>query len=339
MELLIDPNRIIYVTKTGKKIHLRRDCLTIKQSKVQQFKYNQINKEKYYSICQKCEMKETLFKTQKLCFPKQLKNNLLSISTIHPINNLSSSEYEAIPDDFSLNNNNNINNQQNNLKKSPIYNNSNNNSSFINYNNNNNNFNNNNNDLESISKKEPSFVNKSKTDNKDCMNINDNSIENIYVDDEEESTVINTNKRNEFKQIKLDLDNNKSIIDFNKRNKPQYNFIENFIFFFDVKLIVKNNISNIKIGFSIIYIDDEDVDSFDTLKMIHNFSIKNNTKINYLINLKEGFYIYEIQEDSQKPKKKQKYFQKIYLLNIFQIKPYLKTDKENECEYIYNDKE
>ena len=42
-------------------------------------------------------------------------------------------------------------------------------------------------------------------------------------------------------------------------------------------------------------------------------------------------------QNNKKISKKKKYFEKINLFNIIQIKPYLKIDKENECEYYIND--
>ena len=127
MEILNEPNRIIYITKKGKKIHLRKNCLTLKNSDIIETKLDEVNKDKYSSICQKCEiMEKKIFKTHVPFIPNRFRNNLLSISSIHQTksnNNISTSEYETIPDDFSnniINSNNfkiirnNINNKNNN---------------------------------------------------------------------------------------------------------------------------------------------------------------------------------------------------------------------------------
>ena len=107
MEILNEPNRIIYITKKGKKIHLRKNCLTLKNSDIIETKLDEVNKDKYSSICQKCEiMEKKIFKTHVPFIPNRFRNNLLSISSIHQTksnNNISTSEYETIPDDFSNN--------------------------------------------------------------------------------------------------------------------------------------------------------------------------------------------------------------------------------------------
>ena len=400
MEILNDLNRTLFITKSGKKIHLRRNCLTIKDSYVIELKYEDIDKEKYCTICQKCVAKEKIFKSQVPVINKNMQNRILSISSIHANSNINSSkELEAIPDDFTLSlnninlnnnnyylnnkNNNNIinnhNNYNNNIKKNTNsdynsnniksknnsdYNNiiknknnsdndSKNNNSIQNFSNssddniintdksNLNNFNiieksyQNDNFIDSISKKEPSFINKPKSQNNDCLNIDES--EKIYIDDEE-STNINPNKqnnlKNDLKEIKLNFKNDKH---FNHKN-AQYNFSQNYIFSFNIEVILKKNLCNLATGFSIKYIDNNDEDdSFDTIKFIHNFSVKNNSKINYWINLKEGYFNLNIQ-NNKKITKKKKCFEKINLCNIIQIKPYLKIDKENECEYYINDK-
>ena len=379
MEILNEPNRILYITKNGKKIHLRKNCLTLKNSNIIETKIEDIDRDKYSTICQKCEiMEKKVFKSQVPFIPNRFRNNLLSISSINQTksnNNISTSEYEAIPDDFSnnitnnnykiiknnmsnnkSNNNNNINNIDNNI--SNINNNSNNqllnnnnlinnnylfnnNSNHLLNNNNNNLFSNNsihNNNTFSISKKEPSFVNKSKTQNNDILHFDDNSIENIYIEEEQESSIIDTNKKNEIEneQIKLNFDIEKKKIEYKKGDNVQFNFNQNFIFYFEIEVIVKNKFCKMSTGFSIIYLDDQDNESYEINKLIHNFSIENNTKINYLINLKEGFYNYDIQENSKETKKKKLLFHKINLSKIFYINPYIKFDKENECEYFFN---
>ena len=400
MEILANLNRTLFITKSGKKIHLRRNCLTIKDSYVIELKYEDIDKEKYCTICQKCVAKEKIFKSQVPYINKNMQNRVLSISSIHANSNFNSTrELEPIPDDFTLSlnninlinnnylnkkNNNNIiinnNNYNNKIKNNNNSNNSNNNSNnnSDNNNNSNNNSNNNNNSdnnsnniniiqnlsnssddniitidksnlnnfniieksyqndnfIDSISKKEPSFINKPKSQNNDCLNIDE--IDKIYIDDEE-STDINTNKqnnlKNDLKEIKLNFKNDKK---FN-RNNSQYNFSENYIFSFNIEVILKKNLCKMATGFSIKYIDNNDEDdSFDTIKLVHDFTIKNNSKINYWINLKEGYFNLNIQKN-KKISKKKKYFEKINLFNIIQIKPYLKIDKENECEYYIND--
>ena len=103
MEILANLNRTLFITKSGKKIHLRRNCLTIKDSYVIELKYDDIDKEKYCTICQKCVAKEKIFKSQIPFINKKLQNKILSISSIHANSNYNSSkELEPIPDDFSI---------------------------------------------------------------------------------------------------------------------------------------------------------------------------------------------------------------------------------------------
>ena len=389
MEILKDLNRTLFITKSGKKIHLRRNCLTIKDSYVIELKYDDIDKEKYCTICQKCVAKEKIFKSQIPFINKKLQNKILSISSIHANSNYNSSkELEPIPDDFSISLKSNLNHNNNNyyINNKNNYNNNNNNNNYNNYYNNKNNNNNNNNNtsnsdsnsnsnniinniqtfsnssdeniintdknnfdnfkiinssyqkenfIDSISKKEPSFINKSKSQNNDCLNID--QIGKIFIDNED-STNLNTynpnNLKYDLKEIKLDFKINNKLL---TNNKTKYNFNQNYIFYFNIEVILKKNLCKIKTGFSIKYIDDnEEEDSFDTIKLIHDFTIKNNSKINYWINLKEGFFNLNIQ-NNKKTTKKKKCFEKINLLHIIQIKPYLKIDKENECEYYIND--
>ena len=369
MEILNEPNRIIYITKKGKKIHLRKNCLTLKNSDIIETKLDEVNKDKYSSICQKCEiMEKKIFKTHVPFIPNRFRNNLLSISSIHQTksnNNISTSEYETIPDDFSnniinsnnfkiirnnINNKNNNNNDINNIENeiSVINNKSNNNNILSNNssnhlfnNNSNNHLNNNSNSIHnnnsvSISKKELSFVNKYNTQNNKIIHLDDNSIENIYIEEEQESSIIEINKKNENEQIKLNFDIEKKNIEYKKGDKVQFNFNQNFIFCFEIEILVKNKFCKISTGFSIIYLEDQDNESYEINKLIHCFCIENNTKINYLINLKEGFYNYDIQENSKELKKKKLHFHKINLSKIFHINPYIKFDKVNECEYFFN---
>jgi hypothetical protein len=193
-----------------------------------------------------------------------------------------------------------------------------------------------NNNSVSISKKELSFVNKYNTQNNKIIHLDDNSIENIYIEEEQESSIIEINKKNENEQIKLNFDIEKKNIEYKKGDKVQFNFNQNFIFCFEIEILVKNKFCKISTGFSIIYLEDQDNESYEINKLIHCFCIENNTKINYLINLKEGFYNYDIQENSKELKKKKLHFHKINLSKIFHINPYIKLDKENECEYFFN---
>ena len=140
----------------------------------------------------------------------------------------------------------------------------------------------------------------------------------------------------ENEQIKLSFDIEKKNIEYKKGDKVQFNFNKNFIFYFEIEVIVKNKFCKMSTGFSIIYLDEQDTESYEINKLIHSFSIENNTKINYLINLKEGFYNYDIEENSKEIKKKKLLFHKINLSKIFYINPYIKFDKVNECEYFFN---